>query len=141
VSISKEILFKPTSLNKDEWEIVSQHPAKGYRIAQNFPELNKIADLILKHHERWDGKGYPSGLKGEKIPLECRIMAIADAFDVMTSERSYKRARTQKEALEEIRKNAGTQFDPQISEIFLDIAAQSNSYNLIKPFSGRQYAV
>jgi diguanylate cyclase (GGDEF)-like protein/PAS domain S-box-containing protein len=141
VCISYEILFKPASLTKDEWEIVSQHSAKGYRIAQNFPELNKIADLILKHHERWDGKGYPSGLKGEQIPLECRIMAIADAFDVMTSERSYKRARTQKEALEEIRKNAGAQFDPQISEIFLDIAAQSNSYNLIKPFSGRQYAV
>jgi HD-GYP domain-containing protein (c-di-GMP phosphodiesterase class II) len=98
-----------------------KHPEIGWRIAQNTPELASIAEYILCHHERWDGKGYPRGLKGMRIPLICRILAVADAYDAMTSDRSYRKAMSREEAIAEIRKNAGTQFDPYIVRIFLDI--------------------
>ncbi|MDK2882963.1 MAG: hypothetical protein PWP58_1299, partial [Bacillota bacterium] len=79
--------------------------------------------LILKHHEKWDGTGYPLGLKGEDIPIECRVLALADAFDAMTGERPYRRAKTVEEALEEIRRCAGTQFDPVLAEMFIRMIA------------------
>jgi HD-GYP domain-containing protein (c-di-GMP phosphodiesterase class II) len=84
------------------------------------PELESIADYILTHHERWDGKGYPQGLKGDEIPLLSRILAIADADDAMTEDRIYRKALSKEHALEEIRSNAGTQFDPNIAQIFVD---------------------
>jgi HD-GYP domain-containing protein (c-di-GMP phosphodiesterase class II) len=106
VGIPDRILFKRGPLTEEEWEIMRQHPEKGYRIALASPDLAGIADLILKHHEKWDGTGYPLGLKGEEIPIECRILAIADAFDAMTSDRPYRKAKTVEEALEEIRRCA-----------------------------------
>jgi HD-GYP domain-containing protein (c-di-GMP phosphodiesterase class II) len=98
-----------------------KHPEVGFRIAQATSELIPIAKCILCHHERWDGKGYPQGLKGEEIPLLSRIVAIVDAFDAMTNDRAYRSAMTKAEAIEEIRKNSGTQFDPDISQLFLNI--------------------
>lgn len=121
VGIPDAILFKPGFLTEEEWEIMRQHSEKGYRIALASPDLAGVADLILKHHERWDGRGYPLGLKGEEIPIECRILAIADAFDAMTSDRPHRKARTVEEALQEIRRCTGTQFDPELVEAFLRI--------------------
>jgi HD-GYP domain-containing protein (c-di-GMP phosphodiesterase class II) len=85
VGIPDQILFKRGPLTEKEWEVMRQHPEKGYRIALSSPDLAGIADLILKHHEKWDGTGYPLGLKGEDIPIECRVLALADAFDAMCS--------------------------------------------------------
>ena len=119
VGIPDKILFKPGKLNDDEWEIMKMHSEKGYRIALSSHELSSIADFILKHHERWDGKGYPLGLKGEEIPLLCRIIAIVDAFDAMTHDRPYQKAVTEREALMELKRCAGYQFDPYLIDEFI----------------------
>ncbi|MBS3969918.1 MAG: PAS domain S-box protein [Clostridia bacterium] len=119
VGIPDNILSKEGRLSEKEWEIMKQHPEKGYRIAQSSPDLSGIADLILKHHERWDGTGYPLGIKGEEIPIECRIIAIVDAFDAMTNDRPYRKAMDAAEALAEIKNQAGKQFDPYLVEKFL----------------------
>ncbi|MEW6081688.1 MAG: PAS domain S-box protein [Bacillota bacterium] len=121
VGTPDRILFKKSPLNDKEWEIMRQHPEVGYRIASSSPDLVGIADLILKHHERWDGTGYPLGLKGEEIPLECRILAIVDAFDTMTSDRPYSKTKGKEEALRELQGCAGTQFDPELVEVFLSV--------------------
>jgi len=121
VGIHQGVLQKPGPLTPEEWKIMKKHPEIGYRIAQNTPELSIVSEYILSHHERWDGKGYPSGLKGEEIPLNCRILAVADAFDAMTNDRVYRKALSQKEAIDELISNSGTQFDPHIVEIFIRI--------------------
>lgn len=121
VSIDLNILQKPGALDPREWDEMKRHPEIGYRIAQATPELLAVADLILSHHERWDGKGYPCGLAGEAIPLHCRILAVADAFDAMTNDRVYRRAMSAEQAVEEIKRNSGTQFDPVVVDIFLEI--------------------
>lgn len=127
VGIRGSILHKPGPLTAEEWVEMKKHPEIGYRIAQNTPELAAIAEYILYHHERWDGKGYPRGLKGEEIPLFCRILAVADAYDAMTNDRTYRKALSKEEAIAEIRRNAGTQFDPQVVEIFLRIMVQEHN--------------
>ncbi len=118
VGIDDRILNKPGKLSEEEWAIMKKHPEIGYRIAISLPELSSVAEYILTHHERWDGRGYPKGLKGEEIPLLSRILAIVDAYDAMTQERVYRKKRSKAEAMEEIMDNAGTQFDPAIVEIF-----------------------
>ncbi len=120
IGISDNILNKPGKLTEKEWLEMKRHPEMGYRIAMSTPELAPIADYILNHHERWDGKGYPYGRKGEEIPLLSRIISIADSYDAMTSDRPYRKALTREEAIEEIRRNAGTQFDPSLTELFLN---------------------
>jgi len=121
VGIPDSILFKKGKLSSEEWQVMRLHPEKGYRIAITSPDLSPVADLILKHHERWDGQGYPLGLSGEEIPVECRILAVVDAFDAMTSDRPYSKARKVEEALSEILKCSGTQFDPNLVDIFISL--------------------
>lgn len=120
IGISDNILNKPGKLTEEEWLEMKKHPEMGYRIAMSTPELAPIADFILNHHERWDGTGYPCGRKGEEIPLLSRIIAIADSYDAMTSDRPYRKAMSKEAAMDEIRKNSGTQFDPELASIFLE---------------------
>ncbi|HSW35977.1 MAG TPA: PAS domain S-box protein, partial [Candidatus Limnocylindrales bacterium] len=94
IGIPDNILFKPGPLSAEEWEVMREHTGKGYRIASSSPDLSGVADLILKHHERWDGSGYPLGLKETEIPVECRILAVVDAFDAMTSKRPYNKRKS-----------------------------------------------
>ncbi|AFM02186.1 PAS domain S-box/diguanylate cyclase (GGDEF) domain-containing protein [Desulfitobacterium dehalogenans ATCC 51507] len=119
VGIPDQILFKKGRLTADEWKIMKEHCEMGHRIAQSTPDIYPIADWILKHHENWDGSGYPLGLKGEEIPIECRILAVADTFDAMTNDRPYRKAQSTQAAIEEIMRCAGAQFDPHIVELFV----------------------
>ncbi len=120
VGIEDRILNKPGKLNAEEWATMKKHPEIGYRIAMSSPDFEPIATYILCHHERWDGKGYPRGLKEEEIPLLSRILAVADAYDAMTENRVYQKAIPRKAALHEIKRNAGKQFDPGIVQVFLE---------------------
>ncbi|MFZ5597110.1 MAG: sensor domain-containing diguanylate cyclase/phosphohydrolase [Bacillota bacterium] len=124
--IPEAILFKKGTLDAKEWEEVKQHCEIGFRIAKSTPELSYIADWILYHHEWWNGKGYPQGLKGDEIPLLCRVFLIADAYDAMTTDRPYRKAISQQEALMEINRCAGIQFDPELVKIFLQVFEKEN---------------
>ncbi len=119
VSIPERILKKPGKLTQEEYEIIKGHSGSGYRIIKAVPELAAVAESILTHHERWDGTGYPRGLEKESIPYTARIIAIIDSYDVMTHDRTYKKAFSQKKALAEIERCAGSQFDPELAEIFI----------------------
>ncbi len=121
VGISDRILSKPGPLTERERQEIRRHSEVGYRLAQAIPELASVADWILKHHEWWNGTGYPLGLQGPAIPIESRIIAIIDAFAAMTSERPYRKAMSQKHALAELDRCSGKQFDPQIVPLFLEI--------------------
>ena len=121
IGIPDSILNKPENLTSEEWEGMKKHCAIGHRIARNIPELVPVAKDILCHHEWWNGKGYPRGLKGEEIPLLARIISIMDAYNAMLSQRSYKKTMSKEEAMKEIKKGAGTQFDPELAERFLKI--------------------
>ncbi len=121
IGVPDSILFKKEILTEEEWAIMRQHPEKGYRLALTSPDLAEFADLILKHHESWDGSGYPLGIKGKEIPIECRIFAIVDAYDAMTSDRPYRKALSKEEAIEELKRCSGSKFDPELVEVFLSI--------------------
>ncbi len=119
IAIAEYLLNKPGKLSQDEMEEVRRHPEIGYRILSSVNDVAEIAEFVLFHHEKWDGTGYPKGLKGEDIPIQARIIAIADSFDAMTSERSYKSSMTQDEAVLELVRNAGQQFDPEMTDVLL----------------------
>lgn len=127
VAIPETIINKPGPLTDAERETIEKHPEIGYRIAAAAPDLAFVARGIHAHHERWDGAGYPSGLQGEEIPLSARVVAIADAFEAMTSDRPYRKALSVQTALGEIRACKGTQFDPHIAEKFVDMFEQEES--------------
>lgn len=124
-TIPEEILTKPSRLNNKEWEIIKKHPEQGYSIASASPEFALVAEEILYHHERWDGTGYPQKLTGEEIPYLSRIISIIDAYDVMTMGRPYNRLLSKEEALKEIKRCAGSQFDPVLSEKFIKLMSNS----------------
>ncbi|HCU08764.1 MAG TPA: hypothetical protein DF480_07385, partial [Clostridiales bacterium] len=121
IGISDSVLNKPGKLSEEEWDMMKKHPQIGYRIAQSVPELAGVASYILAHHERWDGSGYPFGLSEGSIPLLARILAVVDAYDAMTEDRIYRKAMSRDAAIEEIRSNSGTQFDPMVVEFFLQV--------------------
>lgn len=121
IGVSKSILQKEGKLSSEEWENVKRHSEIGYYIAKEIKQASHIDELILVHHERWDGNGYPGLLKDEEIPLAARIFAIADAYDIMVNDTPYKYKMTGKSALEEIRKQSGKQFDPLLSDIFINL--------------------
>jgi HD-GYP domain-containing protein (c-di-GMP phosphodiesterase class II) len=114
------ILDKNGKLTKDEFENVKRHTKSGYRIAKAIPEIAHIADFILHHHERWDGKGYPDGLKNKDIPLIARILHILDAYDAMTNDQPYRKALNKREVISEFVNNSETQFDPELIDIFVN---------------------
>lgn len=120
IAIEEPILNKEGKLNPQEWDQIKRHPEIGYRILCSSSEMLELAECVLAHHERWDGAGYPKGLKEEAIPINARIIAIADSYDAMTSLRPYRNALSEEAALEEIKINAGIQFDPDIAKIFIE---------------------
>jgi diguanylate cyclase (GGDEF)-like protein/PAS domain S-box-containing protein len=131
IEIPDAILLKKSSLTPEELREMQRHTEIGYSIVRSAQELSCISDWILKHHEWWDGHGYPLGLKGKKIPLECRILAIAGAFVGMISDRPYRKALTVKQALAEIARCSGTQFDPNLAKIFLEtVTPQNEAFSL-----------
>ncbi|MFH1783919.1 MAG: HD domain-containing phosphohydrolase [bacterium] len=119
IALSDSTIKNPGSLTDTEWKEMRQTPVIGARIIGSIKELEQVSKGILHHHERFDGAGYPDGLKGREIPLVSRILSISDAFEAMTSERSFRGKLTDKEALEEIKKNSGSQFDPVIVNAFM----------------------
>ena len=119
IGISEDILLKQGKLTDEEYRIMKTHSEKGYRIINATSELQSIAKAVLYHHERWDGTGYPMGLKGEQIPIISRIISVCDAFDVMTNDRIYKKAISKEDAIAEVKRCSGTQFDPKVVESFL----------------------
>jgi putative nucleotidyltransferase with HDIG domain len=121
IAIPDGVLRKPSSLNEEEWEAMRTHPQTGHDILQAVDFLRPAADIVLAHHERWDGGGYPRGLAGEEVPLGARIFMVADAFDAMTSDRVYRSAMPAEEALAEILRHSGTQFDPASVKAFLSV--------------------
>ena len=121
IGVPLEILNKPGKLSADEWRVLRSHATKGYQIAKSATELSSIAEMILHHHERWDGKGYPDGLSRETIPLLSRIIAVVDAYDAMVNDRSYRPALPQEVAIEELKRCAGSQFDPSIVSEFIQL--------------------
>lgn len=104
------------------------HPEIGYRIIQTATDLKPIASYILAHHERWDGTGYPQGLTREEIPLACRILAVTDAYDAMTNDRSYRAALSHEQALLELQRHAGTQFDPAIVQLYVGLLSKQKAF-------------
>lgn len=121
VGVPEAVLRKPGPLDESEWAVMREHPTIGAQIVSPIRFLAGAIEIVQSHHERWDGRGYPTGLRGEGIPLAARVFAIADSFDAMTSDRPYRVAMPIERALEELRQGAGTQFDPTIVRAFLDL--------------------
>ncbi len=121
IGVSDSILLKPGKLTEDEWDLMRKHPEIGYNMLRQVKFLQGPAELILAHHERWDGNGYPKGLHEDEIPLGARIFSVVDTFDSMTSDRPYRKALSTLEAMNEIMACANSQFDPVVVEAFLDI--------------------
>lgn len=119
IGIDEKILNKPAKLTKDEWIEMKKHPEAGWRILASASDYTEIAEFVLTHHEKWDGTGYPQGLAGEQIPLEARIIAVADAFDAMTSKRPYRDPVAKEKSVQELSRYAGSQFDPEVVGIFI----------------------
>ena len=121
MGVPDHILFKPGKLTDQEWDQMSMHPVYAYDLLSRIAYLHDAVDIPHYHHEKWDGSGYPDGLKGEQIPLVARIFAIVDVWDALTSDRPYRPARTREKAREHILSSSGTHFDPQVVDMFLQM--------------------
>jgi HD-GYP domain-containing protein (c-di-GMP phosphodiesterase class II) len=130
VGIPESILCKAGPLTELEWIVMRSHPTQGARIVEPIPFMGEAVEIVQSHHERFDGGGYPRGLRGEEIPLAARIFAIADSFDAMTSDRPYRSALSTEEAVAEVRAGSGTQFDPMCVEAFEELAADDDGFVL-----------
>ena len=130
IGIPDAVINKPARLTEEEYEIIKTHPVMGARILKNIQEMPKLATGARWHHERYDGRGYPDGLKGGDIPEEARIIAVADAYDAMTSRRSYRGVMSQEKVRSEIEKGRGTQFDPRFADIMLAMIDEDPDYHM-----------
>ncbi len=142
IGVSDSILLKPGPLTPEERAIIETHPLIGERIVEPLDFTSQEKDLILLHHEHWNGQGYPHGLNGPRIPFLCRVLALADVFDALTSNRPYRQAYGIGEALDEIEAQAGCQFDPDLAQRFVHLVGKLGSYSLAQipppPWLGRQ---
>ncbi len=132
IGVPDRILNKPGRLSSEEFQIMRTHPVIGAKIVEGIPFLEPALPYILYHHERWDGRGYPEGLSGKAIPIEGRILAVADTFDAITSDRPYRKSGPIDRAINEIKENAGTQFDPDLVDLFLELLLDHNLSWLLK---------
>jgi HD-GYP domain-containing protein (c-di-GMP phosphodiesterase class II) len=136
IGVPDKVLRKQGKLNDEEWQMIKEHPKLSATIVSHVSSLLPCRLGILYHHERWDGTGYPAGLRGEETPLEARILAIADAFTALTSARPYRPSLSYEQAIEEIKRGAGTQFDPNLAETFVTVVqkllAQQSSKRINK---------
>ena len=121
IGVPEQVLRKTGKLDEEEFSWIRKHPEIGSRILKDIPQMDDILPAVLHHHERWDGAGYPARIAGEEIPIFARIVALADAFDAMSSTRTYRSARPREFVLAEVRRCSGTQFDPALVEPFLSI--------------------
>ena len=125
LSVPPDVLNKPSKLSNEEFELIKRHPVLGHEVISRIAHLSSISRIILHHHERYDGTGYPYGLKGKDIPLDSRIITLADSFDAMVTSRPYRKAITISKAVNELLSCSGTQFDPQLVDKFLDMMLES----------------
>ena len=125
IGIPERVLSKPGPLTDEEWAIMRTHPVLGAQILSPVKFLHPALPIVEAHHEKWDGTGYPRGLKGEQIPLGARIFALVDAFDAMTSDRPYRRAKSFEQAVDQIAAGSGTQFDPEVVRAFVELCEDS----------------
>lgn len=145
IAIPDSILKKPGPLAPKEWEVIRRHPALGYGLVRDVNLVREVGDIILCHHEHYDGSGYPKGLKGPAIPVEARIFAVADTLDAVTSHRPYRAPRDFQTARRELEKNAGKQFDPQVVDVFcrMDLAVwekiRFETTRLMPPFDPSRF--
>src|SRR3712207_3092700 len=121
IGVPDAILRKPAKLTEEEWVLMREHPLHGQKILRGIEFLEGAAKVVAQHHEKWDGTGYPAGLRGEEIDLNARIFAVADAFDAMTSDRVYRRGRGYEDAVAELEAHSGRQFDPQVIAAFMRV--------------------
>jgi HD-GYP domain-containing protein (c-di-GMP phosphodiesterase class II) len=130
IGVPDSILNKPSKLTDEEFEVIKQHPTLGKNILEHMSSIKDVLEYVEYHQERFDGKGYPEGLKGEEIPLGARIVSVADAFHAMTSSRPYRKTPlTLEQAIVELRENSGTQFDPIIVDVFVSMVEEWKKNN------------
>ena len=138
IGVPDNVLRKPTALSEGEWAVMKRHPEFGARIIAGIPFLEDVARIVRHHHERWDGMGYPDGLKGDRIPLGARIFAVGDSFDAMTSDRPYRPGLSKEEALTELERNIGTQFHPAVAKAFIAVQRGQKPYDVLTPEEERE---
>jgi len=135
IAVPECILQKPSFLTSDEWKVIQLHPKQSATIIDPIKGLRQIRDWVLYHHERWDGRGYPKNIRGDRIPIQSRILSVCDTFSAMTEDRPYRKRLSDEEARTEIRKVSGSQLDPKIANIFLDLGVNGHNGNFINTFS------
>jgi HD-GYP domain-containing protein (c-di-GMP phosphodiesterase class II) len=138
ISIPEKVLMKRGELTGHEYAIVKRHPVKGAEILSKFRPLKPIIPIIKYHHENFDGSGYPKGLKGNDIPLEARILAVVSCFEAMITDKPYRKALSISQAIKEVNKNSGLQFDPKVVEIFQEAVRRKDVRKLLEKELGRK---